>query len=187
MMRIWTLAVPFSVLLAAGCVSQQTYDQQVQQTQKAQTLERQYQALNRQLQSEVAADQVQIKQLQDRLVVTFVDEILFASGSAEMHAKGRNVINQAVPTLVGLTGHWIDVPGYTDSEPIGGALRARYPSNWELSAARAADVVRHLQAQGVDPTNLVAEGFGQYQPVASNATPEGRAKNRRIEIVLRAK
>ncbi|HNC51013.1 MAG TPA: flagellar motor protein MotB [Accumulibacter sp.] len=181
------LVVPFSLLLLAGCVTEQKYDKQVQQTQKAVALEQQYQALNQQLQQEVARDQVQIKQLNDRLVVTFVDEILFASGSAEMNAKGRAVLNKAVPTLVNLTGHWIDVQGYTDNEPIGPALRGRYPSNWELSAARAADVVRYLQSQGVDPSNLVAEGFGQYQPVASNATPEGRAKNRRIDVVLRAK
>lgn len=186
-MKIWTLAVPFSLFLVAGCVSEQTYTQQVQQTKTAVTLEKQYMALNQQLQTEIAADQVQIKQLQDRLVVTFVDEILFASGSAEMHIKGRTAVGKAVPTLVSLTGHWIDVQGYTDNEPIGPALRARYPSNWELSAARAADVVRYLQSQGVDPTNLVAEGYGEYQPVASNATPQGRAKNRRIEVVLRAK
>jgi chemotaxis protein MotB len=130
---------------------------------------------------------VQIKQLQNRLVVTFVDEVLFGSGSVELHGKGRAVLDKAVPTLTGLTGHWIDVQGNTDNEPIGASLKARYPTNWELSAARAAEVVRHLQAKGVDPRNLVAEGYGEYQPVAPNATPEGRAKNRRIDIVLRSK
>ncbi|WP_295305168.1 OmpA family protein [Accumulibacter sp.] len=120
-------------------------------------------------------------------LIKFVDEILFASGSAEMHAKGRNTVGKAVPTLVSLTGHWIDVQGYTDNEPIGPALRGRYPTNWDLAAARAIDVVRYLQAQGVDARNLVAESFGEFQPVASNATPQGRAKNRRIDIVLRAK
>ncbi|MCM8626053.1 MAG: OmpA family protein [Candidatus Accumulibacter sp.] len=104
-----------------------------------------------------------------------------------MHAKGRNTVGKAVPTLVSLTGHWIDVQGYTDNEPIGPALRGRYPTNWDLAAARAIDVVRYLQAQGVDARNLVAESFGEFQPVASNATPQGRAKNRRIDIVLRAK
>ena len=186
-MKNWTLAVPFSLFLVAGCVSQQTYDQQVQQTQKAVALEQQYLALNQQFQTEIAANQVQIKQLQDRLVVTFVDEILFSSGSAEMHAKGRSAVGKAFPTLAALTGHWISVEGYTDSEPIGTALRGRYPTNWDLSAARAVDVVRYLQAQGVDPRNLVAAGYGQYQPVAANDTPQGRAKNRRIDVVLRSK
>jgi chemotaxis protein MotB len=173
--------------LLGGCVSQQKYDQEVKTAQTYQALEAQYQALNQQLQAEIKADQVQIKQLQNRLVVTFVDEVLFSSGSVELHSKGRAVLDKAVPTLTGLTGHWIDVQGYTDNEPIGPALKARYPTNWELSAARAAEVVRYLQAKGVDPRNLVAEGFGEYQPVASNATPEGRAKNRRIDLVLRSK
>ncbi|MCM8612006.1 flagellar motor protein MotB [Accumulibacter sp.] len=186
-MRHWALMAPIGALALAGCVSQQTYDQQVQQTQKAVALEQQYLALNQRLQTEIAADQVQIRQLSDRLVVTFVDEILFASGSAEMHAKGRATLAQAVPTLSALSGHWISVQGYTDSEPIGPALRGRYPTNWDLSAARAVDVVRYLQSQGVDPTNLVAAGYGQYQPVAPNDTAQGRAKNRRIEVVLRVK
>ena len=130
---------------------------------------------------------MQVRQLSDRLVVTFVDEILFASGSAEMHAKGRSAVAKAAPTLVALSGHWISVQGYTDSEPIGPALRGRYPTNWDLSAARAVDVVRYLQSQGVDPANLVAAGYSQYQPVATNDTAQGRAKNRRIDIVLRVK
>lgn len=186
-MRHLILALPIAALAMAGCVSQQTYDQQVQQTQKAVALEQQYLALNRHLQTEIAADQVQIRQLSDRLVVTFVDEILFASGSAEMHAKGRGTVAKAVPTLAALSGHWISVQGYTDSEPIGAALRGRYPTNWDLSAARAVDVVGYLQSQGVDPGNLMAAGYGQYQPVATNDTPQGRAKNRRIDIVLRVK
>ncbi len=186
-MSIRKLAVPLVVLALAGCVSQQTYDQQVQQTQQAVSLEKQYLALSQQLQAEVAADKVQIKQLSDRLVVTFVDEILFSSGSTELHMAGRAAIGKAAPTLASLTGHWISVQGYTDSEPIGPLLRGRYPTNWDLSAARAVEVVRHLQSLGVDPTNLVAAGYGQYQPVASNDTPQGRARNRRIDIVLRSK
>jgi chemotaxis protein MotB len=186
-MKARVLALPISLLLLAGCVSEQKYDKEVQQAQTYQSLDKQEAALNQQLQAEIKADQVQIKQLQGRLVVTFVDEILFASGSAEMNAQGRSVIDKAVPTLSTLTGHWIEVQGYTDNEPIGPALRARYPTNWELSTARATDVVRHLQAKGVNPGYLMAAGFSQYQPVASNDTPAGRKKNRRIDIVLRPK
>ena len=186
-MSHWKMAASLGAMLLAACVSQQTYDQQVQQTQEAVALEQQYLTLNQQLKAEIAADQVQIRRLGDRLVVTFVDEILFTAGSAEMHASGRNAVDKAVPTLRSLTGHWISVQGYTDSEPIGPALRGRYPTNWDLSAARAVDVVRYLQAQGVNPGNLVAEGYAEFQPVASNTTPQGRAKNRRIDVVLRAK
>src|SRR2546422_11649754 len=70
------------------------------------------------------------------------------------------------------------------SQPIVGALTQRYPTNWELSAARAINIARYLQKQGVDPANLSSAAFGEFKPVADNATPEGRAKNRRIEIVL---
>lgn len=187
MIKHWILAIPIGAFALTACVSQQTYDKQVQQTQDAVALEQQYLTLSRQLQAEVTADQVQIKQLSDRLVVTFVDEVLFAPGSAELHANGRSTIGKAVPTLATLGGHWISVQGYTDSEPIGPALRHRYPTNWDLSAARAVEVVRYLQSQGVDPGNLVAAGYGQYQPVAPNDTAQGRAKNRRIDIVLRSK
>ena len=70
--------------------------------------------------------------------------------------------------------------------PIGPELRNRFPSNWELSTARAADVVRYLVAQGVNPNILSAQGFGDSRPVASNDAAQGRAKNRRVEIVIMA-
>ena len=98
-MKARTTVVLLSLLLVAGCVSEQKYQQEVQTAQTYQSMDKQAEALNRQLQAEIKADQVQIKQLQGRLVVTFVDEILFASGSAEMHAQGRSVIDKAVPTL----------------------------------------------------------------------------------------
>ena len=116
--------------------------------------------------------------------MTLIDEILFASGSAEMHAKGRNTLEKIVGTLQGVPDKRIVVRGYTDNEPIGQALRARYPSNWELSTARSSDVVRFLQAKGIDPKRLEAAGYGEYQPVAPNTTAAGRKENRRIEIVL---
>jgi chemotaxis protein MotB len=116
-----------------------------------------------------------------------MDEIMFASGSAELGQGGRSVLDKAVPTLSKLSGHWIDVQGYTDNEPIGPALKGRYPSNWELSSARATAVVRCLQHTGVDPANIVACAFSEYQPVASNETAGGRQKNRRIEIELRSR
>jgi len=186
-MRIGFVATAVAAALLAGCVSEGTYQSQVQATQYETALAAQYQQLNTQLQTEIAADQVQIKQLQGKLVVTFVDEILFASGSAEVHSQGKAVLDKAVPTLAALTGNWIKVQGYTDNEPIGPSLRGRYATNWDLSAARATDVVKYLQSQGVTPSNMVAEGYGEYQPVADNGTPAGRAQNRRIQLVLQSK
>lgn len=175
------------LLLAAalsGCVSQSTYKQEVAQVDTLTVQNQTYLALQKQLQAEIQADQVQIKQLQGRLTVTLVDEILFSSGSAEMHASGRATLDKIVGSLQQANGKRIVIEGYTDNTPIGAGLRARYPSNWELSTARACDVVRYLQAQGIDPTRLEAAGFGEYQPVAPNDTASGRSRNRRIDIVL---
>ena len=172
------------VACLGGCVSQGTYNQEVQTANTYAAQSQTYQLLNAQLQKEIQADQVRIKELQGQLTVTMVDEILFASGSAEMHAQGRATLEKIVGTLQGVPDKRINVRGYTDNEPIGPALRARYPSNWELSTARSSDVVRFLQAKGIDPKRLEASGFAEYQPVAPNTTPAGRKENRRIEIVL---
>jgi chemotaxis protein MotB len=78
----------------------------------------------------------------------------------------------------------VQVQGHTDDVPISGRLAERFPSNWELSAARAVNVARFLQERGVDPTLLSATGYSEYRPRAGNDTPEGRQQNRRIEILL---
>ncbi|MGH8549549.1 MAG: OmpA/MotB family protein [Methylococcales bacterium] len=165
-------------LLAAvvlpGCVMQRTYDRDM-------AAERQ---LNQQLSMEVQADRVKITQLQDRLRVTLVDELLFPEGGWEIHSSGKNVLDKMVPALQSTTTHRIEVEGYTDNVPIGAHLHHRFPSNWELSAARAAEVVKYLQKKGIDPSRLTAAGHGEYQPVGPNTTPEGRQANRRTDIDL---
>ena len=113
-----------------------------------------------------------------------LNEILFPEGGWELNQKGRETLDKILPVLKNLTNQRIEVNGYTDNVPIGPELKSRFPSNWELSTARATDVVRYLQKEGVNPELLSATGYGQEDPVASNDTPEGRAKNRRIEIVL---
>lgn len=179
------ILLPLMLIASLGaCVSQSTYNQEVQTATTLSTQNQTYQALVKQLQSEIQSDQVQIRQLQDRLTLSLVDEILFEPGSAEMHAKGRATLDRIVGTLQSATGKRIIAEGFTDNMPIGPGLRARYPTNWELSTARASDVVRHLQAKGIDPRRLEAAGFGEYQPVASNDTPAGRKQNRRIDLVL---
>lgn len=179
------VALPILMIaFLGGCVSQGTYNKEVQQANVLSAQNKTYQALNAQLQSEIQADQVRIRQFEDRLTVTLIDEIVFNSGSAEMNAKGRSTLEKIIGTLQSMTDKRIVVQGFTDNEPIGPALRARYPSNWELSTARASDVVRFLQARGIDPKRLEASGFGEYQPVAPNDTAAGRRENRRIQIVL---
>jgi chemotaxis protein MotB len=84
------------------------------------------------------------------------------------------------------TDYFVSVIGHTDNQEPSRALAKRYPSNWELAGARAASAVRYFVSQGVAPKRIVASSRGQFDPVASNATPEGRAKNRRIQIILRS-
>ena len=164
---IRTIATILSAtLLLSGCVMKRTYERDMG-TERA---------LNQQLRTELQNDNVKITQLQDRLRVTMVDELLFPEGGWELHADGKNLLDKIVPTLQNATDHRIEVEGYTDNVPIGAHLRHRFPSNWELSAARAADVVRYLQKQ--------VSGEGESRPVASNATPEGRQANRRTDIDL---
>src|SRR4029453_4629568 len=168
--------VLLAVALMAGGVSESTYQQEVQQVGTLSAQNKTYQALNQQLQAEVRSDQVQITQLQDRLKVTMVDQLLFPEGGWELHRTGEATLNKIVPTLVSLQNQRINVEGFTDNVPIGPELRSRFPSNWELSAARATGVVRSLVAQGVNPNILSAQGFGDSRPVAPNDTAQGRPR-----------
>jgi chemotaxis protein MotB len=128
---------------------------------------------------------VQIKEMKDRLTVTMVDQILFSSGSAEVGKKGKAVLAKVVTILKDVKGKRIEVDGYTDNVPIMNTLKSRFATNWELSTARATEVVRYLQDEGgIDPHLLSATGYAEYQPVVPNDTEEGKHKNRRIEIVL---
>ena len=167
------------LVLFTGCVPAPMYQQAVQNSQL-------YEQMNQQLQAEVAADQVKIQQLQDRLKVTMLNEILFPEGGYEIDQKGKGTLNKIVPVLSNLQNQRVVVNGYTDNVPIAPAYRWRFPSNWELSTARATDVVRYLVQQGVNPAILSATGYGEQNPVASNDTPQGRRQNRRVEIVITA-
>lgn len=142
--------------------------------------------LRRQLQDEIAARNVEIEQLRDQLSVRVLDRILFRSGSAEILPPGRAVLDKLAAVFAGSEDH-IRVEGHTDIVPIGTALQAKYPTNWELSTARAASVVRYFEtARQIDPLRLEAVGFSKYRPVAQGDTAEALQRNRRVEIVLTA-
>jgi len=183
-MRPGKLIALCAFTMIAGCVPQSQYNQEVQQNQQLLYLNGTYQQLNQNLQAEVAANQVQIQQLQNRLQVTMVNAILFPEGGWDLSDQGRHELNKIVPALQGVTGKQIVIEGYTDNLPILPPLADRFPTNWGLSAARAISVVTYLVDQGIDPNQLSAAAFGKYHPVASNDTPEGRAQNRRINIVI---
>jgi chemotaxis protein MotB len=178
------LSFLFLILLATGCVPQSQYNQEQQQVQHLTYMDNTYKQLNQNLQTEVNSDQVEIKQLQDRLQVTMVNAILFPEGGWELHEDGRRELSKIVPTLQSVAGKQIVIEGFTDNEPILPRLAERFPNNWSLASARAISVVSYLEQQGVDPNFLSAVSFGKYRPVASNDSAEGRAKNRRINIMI---
>ncbi|WP_136515977.1 OmpA/MotB family protein [Geomonas edaphica] len=159
----------------------QKQKEEVQKTSKT------YGDLLEQMKGEIAKGQVTISELKGKLTVNMVDSVLFDSGKAEVKPEGLVVLQKVVDILKNVKDKAVRIEGHTDNVQIVGQLAKRYPTNWELSAARALNVTRYLQQQGLDPALLAAVGYGEYKPVASNDTDEGRAKNRRIEIVLVAK
>ena len=144
-----------------------------------------YDALVNKLSHEVDQGHLQIKQYQNMLTVDVADKIFFDSGSAEIKETGMAVLKKVGEALALYPDKIIRVVGHTDTIPLTKLAQTVYPTNWELSVARATTVVRFLQDEcGIKPERLVAAGRGPYQPVATNRTPAGRQKNRRIEIML---
>ena len=146
-----------------------------------------YKDLVKEMKGEIAKGQVTITELKGKLTLDVVDKILFASGEAAVKKEGLEVLKRVVEILKNLKDKAIVVEGHTDNVKIKGQLAKVYPTNWELSAARAINVARYLQDQGINPELLKAVACGEYKPVADNGTAEGRQKNRRIAIVLTAK
>lgn len=129
--------------------------------------------------------EVKVAERGGRLEVTVADRILFESGSDRLRNEGMEVLKKIADSLRGDTSKEIQVVGHTDNMPIRQEFRGTFGSNWELSANRAIAAVRYLeQACKIPGERLSARGLGQTRPVDSNETEEGRAKNRRIEILL---
>ena len=146
-----------------------------------------YENLMQEMKGEIAQGQVAITELKGKLTVDVLDKILFASGEAEVKPEGLAVLQRVIDILKNVKDKAIRIEGHTDNVKIGGALARKYSTNWELSAARAINVTRYLQKQGIDPALLTSVAYGEYKPVADNSTSEGRAKNRRIAIILQPK
>jgi chemotaxis protein MotB len=140
-----------------------------------------YESLASSLDQEIKAGRVQLTELQGKLTVRMAEKVLFPSGSAVINADGKRTLQKVAEAFKSVKGRIVRVEGHTDNVPI---HTDRFPSNWELSAARAIAVVRFLQERGVDPSVLGAAGYAEYQPIAPNDTSDGRAQNRRIEISL---
>jgi len=161
-----------SVFLS-GCVSQSAYDQ--------------LQAQNQQLQQQVAADKAQICRLQGAIKYTVNSDLLFPSGGWQMSDRGKQIIANMATKLAPTQQNKILVSGYTDNAPIGPALqRQGITSNEILSQKRAENVMEFIISQGAKPDLISAQGFGDANPVGSNATAQGRAQNRRVELSVPA-
>jgi len=141
-----------------------------------------YEQLASSLRGEIEAGRIELMELRGRTTVKMKDKILFASGSATIGPDGKGALRKVADALRGMQGKVIRVEGHTDNVPTG--TTGPFPSNWELSTARALAVVHFFQDVGVDPTRISGAGFAEFQPIAPNDTPEGRSLNRRIEIVL---
>jgi chemotaxis protein MotB len=134
------------------------------------------------LKGEIEAGRIELSELRGKVTVKMKDKVLFGSGSATLNAEGKESLRQVAAALQTVRGKLVRVEGHTDNVPT--ARGGPFPTNWELSTARALAVLRFLQDAGVDPTRLAAAGYGEFKPIFGNDTPEGRAQNRRIEIVL---
>ncbi|MFI5305975.1 MAG: OmpA family protein [Polyangiales bacterium] len=129
----------------------------------------------------IASGKLRVRIQRGRMVVELSENILFDSGKADLKKEGQAALQEVAGVLASIPDREFQIAGHTDNIPI---KSARFPSNWELSTARAVTVARFLAAQSVPENRLSAAGYADSQAVASNDTPEGRQQNRRIEIVL---
>jgi chemotaxis protein MotB len=140
--------------------------------------------LEQRLSSEIANQDISVGFDERGLVVRMPDRILFSSGKAQLHREAASVLDKVAKVLSQQVGQQpVVVEGHTDNEPI---KRSGWKDNWDLSLARARSVLTYLvRERSIEPTRISAAGYGEYHPIASNDTTEGRSMNRRVEIVVR--
>ena len=204
----FVFALAASVVLA-GCVSKEKYEalekenadlrvenkqlnegslflsgQLLDSDREVAVLEQQQSALSDDVSRWAAAGAVKMELLRSGLQITLPNEVLFATGSADLKLDGQKLLKELVDALQDVP-YQIVVVGHTDNVPIGPELAKRYPTNWELAGARAASVVRLMAGEGIPPEQLLAVSMGDTRPIADNGTPEGRKLNRRIDVRIR--
>ncbi|MEM7014498.1 MAG: flagellar motor protein MotB, partial [Verrucomicrobiota bacterium] len=149
------------------------------QAKSAKTLEKIRETLD-----EAPNENIAVSAENEGVKLTLSSEMLFPSGSAELSDQGQTELKRIAPSLKNNGQQRIIVEGHTDNVQISGELQKKFESNWELSAARALAVVRYLQTTGVPGERLESRAFGEFRPKEPNESEEGRAKNRRIEILI---
>jgi len=141
----------------------------------------QYRAVVARLRSMIDSHQLQVAIRGGRMIIALPNDVLFESGRTDVKSDGKAALAKVALALAPIADRSFLIAGHTDNVPIRTEL---FPSNWELSTRRAVEVVHYLVSQGMNPKLLAAAGYGEFDPVAPNDTPEHRAQNRRIEIVL---
>ena len=193
-MRALTRAVPYLIVVVlaltnlSACASKKDYDASVARGDSLQTanveLQAEYDSLQNLFATEMEAASLDMELLRDGIEIELPADLLFESGSLTVKADANEFGMKLVDYLKG-NDYLVFVTGFTDSQNPIGNLAQRYPTNWELSAARAALAVRFMVGEGLSNDRFWAVGRAANDPVASNSTAEGRAKNRRLRLVLR--
>ncbi len=164
--------------LSASVAQLETMRQIEAETEKRNEI---YARFVKELQKMIDGGQLTVSIERGRIVINLPDNVLFATGSARVNKEGQEALKQIANVLSEFADRRFQIEGHTDNVPM---KSARFPSNWELSTARALSVVHLMVEQGVAAENVSAAGFGEFHPRADNETPEGRALNRRIEIIM---
>ena len=193
MVRTTAIILLLASVLISGCASTETSTGGVRiegaagvSGQQAQVQRKAYQQLTDALQREIKSAHIQVKRGDGNIKITVSNDILFPDGGWTMPRKGKELLDRIIPVLKGLRGQVIDIYAFTDNGPIPQDMKKRFSTNRELSVVRAADVAGYMEEKGISQELLSATGFGPEQPLAPNDTPQGRAKNRRVEIVIMA-
>lgn len=180
--RAWLFAGVMPLVLS-GCVWKSDYDALQTQNQQLQAQNQQLQQQNAAQSAELSASREHVARLQHAITYTVNSDLLFRSGSWEMTPRGKSIIGKMARKLGPSQVTKVMVSGYTDNTPIGPRLKEQgVTTNQELSQKRAEAVMQFLVSQGAKPELVSAQGFGEADPVASNDSAQGRAKNRRVVL-----
>jgi chemotaxis protein MotB len=172
-------------LKAEGAEKDRLEKERIAKEEEIQRLTKAQADLTASLQDEINKGTVTIKQVSDRLTINMVEKVLFDSGQAQIKPDGQKILKHVGDVLKDVSDKQIRIEGHTDSVPIGTKLRDKFETNWELSTSRATNVVRYLIEEGrVDRGLISASGYADTRPIATNDSEDGKASNRRIEIVL---
>jgi chemotaxis protein MotB len=198
-MKAMMILMGCGAIAIGGCVTQGKYDEAVAETQitraELNDKNRQLEAANAEnarthavyqdtvhkLKKQIDAGDVKVEVRDGRMVLDLANDILFETARVDITAAGAKDLDAVADILKSLPDRQFQVAGHTDDVPI---KTMQYPSNWELSTARALQVIHYLEDKGVNAAQLSATGYAEVDPVASNSTAEGRKQNRRLEITL---